>query len=76
MKKCISLMLALVLIMALTVGVSAQTVGAEGGATITINNAAKGETYNVYKLFGATVTGTEGGSIAYTGEIPIPGCLL
>ena len=70
MKKCISLMLALVLVMALTVGVSAQTVGAEGGATITINNAAKGETYNVYKLFGATVTGTEGGSIAYTGEIP------
>ena len=70
MKKSISLMLALVLIMVLTVGVSAQTVGAEGGATITINNAAKGETYNVYKLFGATVTGTEGGSIAYTGEIP------
>ena len=70
MKKCISLMLALVLIMALTVSVSAQTVGSEGGATITINNAAKGETYSVYKLFDATVTGTKDGSIAYTGEIP------
>lgn len=70
MKKCISLILALVLVMALTVGVSAQTVGDEGGATITIHNAAKGETYNVYKLFDANVTGAEGGSISYTGTIP------
>ena len=40
------------------------------GATITITNASKGETYSVVKLFDATVTGTSGGSIAYSGTIP------
>lgn len=39
-------------------------------ASITISNASKGETYKIYKLFDATVTGTTGGSIAYTGDIP------
>ncbi len=50
----------------------AQTVdsGKGGNATITIENASKGETYTVVKLFDATVTGKEDGSIAYTGTIP------
>lgn len=41
-----------------------------GTGTITISNSAKGETYAVYKLFDASVTGIQGGSIAYTGDIP------
>ena len=52
----------------------AQTVaysGSDGdGATITVSNASKGETYKVVKLFDATVTGTTDGSIAYQGNIP------
>lgn len=72
MKKIISLILALVMVMGLAVGASAKTVGIEGEnkASITISNASKGVTYKVYKLFNATVTGEENGSISYTGEIP------
>ena len=72
MKKLISLVLALALVL-LTVGAAfAQTEhsGKGGSASITISNAANGETYSVYKLFNASVTGTENGSIAYTGTIP------
>ena len=48
----------------------AQTEGtaSAGTGSITINNAAKGETYSVVKLFDATV-GSEG-AISYTGNIP------
>ena len=49
----------------------AQTVAYSGtdgdGATITINNPAKGETYSLYKLFDATVSGT---NISYQGTVP------
>lgn len=70
-KKLASLLLALVMVFALATTAFAQdvTVGTDGGS-ITISNAAKGETYTIYKLFDATVTGTKGGSIAYTGTIP------
>jgi LPXTG-motif cell wall-anchored protein len=72
----------MMMIFAMTITAFAQEVDSqEGGtATITIENASKGETYAVYKLFDATVTGeepvteTDGtvtyGSIAYTGTIP------
>lgn len=70
-KKLASLLLALVMVFALATTAFAQdvTVGTDGGS-ITISNAAKGETYTIYKLFDATVTGTEGGSIAYIGTVP------
>ncbi|GEM_PF-705706 len=42
----------------------------DGTAQITVANAAKGETYCIYKLFAATVTGEENGPIAYTGTVP------
>ena len=78
MKKIIALIIALALVMGLAITASAQTVdaGAGGLATITITNASRGETYSVYKVFGATVTGTENGSIAYTGTVPseLAGC--
>lgn len=73
MRKLSCLLLALALLLSLgAVTAFAQDVGtaADGTATITIKNAAKGETYSVYKLFDATVTGTADGSIAYTGTIP------
>ena len=72
MKKMFSLALALIMALALCVPAMAQDVGTDAAdkATVTISNAAKGETYSVYKLFDATVTGTENGSIAYTGNIP------
>lgn len=74
-RKLLALVLAAMLVLAMSVTAFAQDVtytGTDAGsATITIQNAAKGETYSVYKLFDATVTGsTDGGSIAYTGTIP------
>jgi len=70
-KKILAVMVALVMTLGLTAtGVNAQTVGtaADGKGSITIKNAAKGETYGVVKLFDATVSAT--GDIAYTGDIP------
>lgn len=71
-KKLASLLLTLVMLLAMSTTAFAQDVssGGSGNATITITNASKGETYKVYKLFDATVTGTDGGSIAYTGNVP------
>ena len=71
-RKLASLLLALVMVFALATTAFAQevTVAGDGKGSITISNAAKGETYKIYKLFDATVTGTKGGSIAYTGTIP------
>lgn len=70
-RKLASLLLALVMVFAL-----ATTAFATEGATptpatgsITISNAAKGETYTIYKLFDATVS-EDGKSIAYTGTVP------
>lgn len=71
-KTLFSLLLALVMVFGLATTAFAQTVESQkgGSASITIPNAAKGVTYKVVKLFDASVTGTEGGSIVYTGQIP------
>ena len=69
-RKLASLLLALVMVFALATTAFAQDVPGTGGeGSITISNAAKGETYTIYKLFDATVS-ADGTSIAYTGEIP------
>ena len=69
-SKLTSLLLALVMVFALATTAFAQDVTVTDGAgSITISNAAKGETYAIYKLFDATVS-ADGKSIAYTGEIP------
>lgn len=68
--KLASLLLALVMVFALATTAFAQDVTVTGGTgSITISNAAKGETYAIYKLFDATVN-ADGSSIAYTGTIP------
>ncbi len=72
-KKLFALVVAAALVVALSITASAQDVGGEqqeGKGQITISNAAKGVKYKVKKLFDASVTGSEGGSIAYSGEIP------
>ena len=71
-KKIMSLAIVFAMVMAMSVSAFAQTVGtaATGTGSITIPNATKGETYSIYKLFNASVTGTDNGSIAYTGDIP------
>ena len=73
-RKLASLLLALVMAFALAVTAFAQDVpgtGGTGSGSITISNAAKGETYTIYKLFDATVhEDKDGNSIAYTGTVP------
>ncbi len=69
-RKLASLLLALVMVFALATTAFAQDVTrTDGTGSITISNAAKGETYTIYKLFDATVN-ADGSSIAYTGKIP------
>ena len=69
-RKLASLLLALVMVFALATTAFAQDVTLTNGeGSITISNAAKGETYTIYKLFDATVS-EDGKSIAYTGKIP------
>lgn len=69
-SKLTSLLLALVMVFALATTAFAQDITVTGGTgSITISNAAKGETYTIYKLFDATVN-ADGSSIAYTGKIP------
>lgn len=69
-RKLASLLLALVMVFALAATAFAQDVThTDGTGSITISNAAKGETYTIYKLFDATVN-ADGSSIAYTGTIP------
>ena len=72
MRKILALALAVMLVMSLATSAFAQTVDTNQGgtATITVENASKGETYAVYKLFDASATGNEDGSIVYTGTIP------
>lgn len=69
-RKLATLLLALVMVLGLATTAFAQevTVAGDGKGSITISNAAKGETYTIYKLFDATVA--DNGSIAYTGNIP------
>ena len=71
-RKLASLLLALVMVFALATTAFATDAGATptpATGSITISNAAKGETYTIYKLFDATVS-VDNTSIAYTGEIP------
>ena len=70
MKKISAILLALILMFSMVAMAQDVATGHGGTASITITNAAKGATYKVAKLFDASVTGTAGGSIAYTGEIP------
>ena len=71
MRKVISMILCLMLVLSLATVAFAQDIASQenGEATITIANASKGETYSVYKLFDAQVS-EDGSSIAYSGEIP------
>ena len=69
-KKLAALMMAAMMALAMGITAFAQTKPLNpadtDNATITINNAAKGETYSIYKLFDATVG--EDGKIAYQAE--------
>lgn len=74
-KKLISGLLSVVMLLVMATTAFAQEATPSGAsesdnASITISNASKGETYSVYKLFDATVTGDSEGSIAYTGTVP------
>ena len=81
MKKFVSLALALMMALALMAPAFAQDVTYAGedattDGSLTISNAAKGETYAIYKLFDATYgeAAAEGGDVpmSYTlaGDIP------
>ena len=69
-KKLASLLLALVMVLSMSVITFAQDVSPtgendKGAGSITISNAAKGETYKLYRLFDATVS-------TATRRIPLP----
>ena len=70
-KKLAGILLAMVMVLGMTMTSFAQTKALDpadaDGATITIKNPAKGETYSLHKLFDATVNGD---NIAYQGEVP------
>lgn len=69
-RKLASLLLALVMVFALaTTAFATEPATPTTTGSITITNAAKGETYKIYKLFDATVN-ADGSSIAYTGTVP------
>lgn len=67
-KRLAGLLLALTMVFSLATTAFADE--DSGTGSITIQNAAKGETYSVVKLFDASVTGETDGSIVYTGDIP------
>lgn len=70
-KIITTLMMVLIMALSMTTTAFAKNIVVGGGeGAITISNAAKGETYKIYKLFDATITGTQDGSIAYQGEVP------
>lgn len=70
-KKITTLMMVLIMALSMTTTAFAKNIVVGGGeGAITISNAAKGETYKIYKLFDATITGTQDGSIAYQGDVP------
>ena len=68
MKKLISLVLALMMVAVVGLAFAQEKSAGSGPASITVANAAKGETYSIYKIFDATVDGE--GAISYTGTIP------
>ena len=72
MKKLFGLLITIVMVLGLSTGALAQNKasGFGGDATITINNAAKGETYRIVKLFDATITDPASDAIAYSGTVP------
>ena len=55
--------LALAIAMIMVLGIGAMTASAANDGTITIQNTVNGQTYNVYKVFDATYSGT---NVAYT----------
>ena len=71
-RKMMALALAMVMVLAMSLPVFAQNkaTGMGGDATITIENASKGDTYKIVKLFDATITNPASTAIAYTGTIP------
>jgi hypothetical protein len=73
LNKVLVLALAVIMTLAMSASVFAQDVPLDpahtNNATITITNAASGETYTIAKLFDATVNDAAT-SIAYTGTIP------
>lgn len=70
MKKISAILLALVMMLSMVAMAATNAAGTATSGTITIENAAKGVEYKIYKLFSASVTGTVDGSIVYTGDIP------
>lgn len=73
LRKIFALLIAMVMVLGMSTMAFAQEAASTetgGSATIKVTNPAKGETYTVYKIFDATVTGTENGSISYKGNIP------
>lgn len=74
--KTLKKILPFLLVAVILVAMSSAAFAAGGTGTITVQNAAKGETYSIYKVFDATIsesqTDGESDSIAYTftGDLP------
>ena len=68
MKKLLSMLLAVVMVLAMAVPSFADTTNTSDSGSITISNATKGKEYNVYKIFEATLGAELNGErpISYT----------
>lgn len=74
--KSLKKVLPFILVVIMLFATATSVLAASGTGTITVQNAAKGETYEIYKIFDATIsesqTDGESDSIAYsfTGDLP------
>lgn len=63
MKKIVSLVLAMMMVFAMTLGVSASDATSDSTYSITINNSKAGHTYQAYQIFSGTLSEVDGSKV-------------
>lgn len=63
MKKIVSLVLAMMMVFAMTLGVAASDATSDSNYSITINNSKAGHTYQAYQIFSGTLSEVDGSKV-------------